>query len=103
MVIPSYMCTVCPTSFKPSYILKLQLILINSFYHVLKVFFSLVIIDSICRYVNDGRPFWQFIVSSSTGCSDAQYFEEVYNYYTTDKVRGGQSRIPLCIETMILD
>ncbi|KAK4796348.1 hypothetical protein SAY86_028674 [Trapa natans] len=37
------------------------------------------------RYVNDGRPFWQFIVSSSTGCSDSQYFEEVYNYYTTEK------------------
>ncbi|XP_038691153.1 haloacid dehalogenase-like hydrolase domain-containing protein 3 isoform X2 [Tripterygium wilfordii] len=37
------------------------------------------------RYVNDGRPFWQFIVSSSTGCSDSQYFEELYHYYTTDK------------------
>ncbi|KAI9160727.1 hypothetical protein LWI28_010991 [Acer negundo] len=37
------------------------------------------------RYVNDGRPFWQFIVSSSTGCSDSQYFEELYNYYTTEK------------------
>lgn len=37
------------------------------------------------RYVNDGRPFWQYIVSSSTGCSDNQYFEELYNYYTTDK------------------
>ncbi|KAF9679552.1 hypothetical protein SADUNF_Sadunf06G0026700 [Salix dunnii] len=37
------------------------------------------------RYVNDGRPFWQYIVSSSTGCSDAQYFEELYNYYTTEK------------------
>ncbi|PKI50862.1 haloacid dehalogenase-like hydrolase domain-containing protein 3 [Punica granatum] len=37
------------------------------------------------RYVNDGRPFWQFIVSSSTGCSDSQYFEELYNYYMTDK------------------
>ncbi|KAG6694400.1 hypothetical protein I3842_09G046600 [Carya illinoinensis] len=37
------------------------------------------------RYVNDGRPFWQYIVSYSTGCSDAQYFEELYNYYTTDK------------------
>ncbi|KAJ6747586.1 hypothetical protein OIU74_029946 [Salix koriyanagi] len=36
-------------------------------------------------YVNDGRPFWQYIVSSSTGCSDAQYFEELYNYYTTEK------------------
>ncbi|CAN0890618.1 Nanp [Linum grandiflorum] len=38
-----------------------------------------------CRYVNDGRPFWQHIVTSSTGCSDDQYFEELYNYYTTDK------------------
>ncbi|KAK8594147.1 hypothetical protein V6N13_125956 [Hibiscus sabdariffa] len=38
-----------------------------------------------CRYVNDGRPFWQYIVSSSTGCSDSQYFEELYNYYTTKK------------------
>ncbi|KAF5747947.1 haloacid dehalogenase-like hydrolase domain-containing protein 3-like [Tripterygium wilfordii] len=37
------------------------------------------------RYVNDGRPFWQFIVSSSTGCSDSQYFEELYHYYTTNK------------------
>ncbi|KAF5938281.1 hypothetical protein HYC85_025787 [Camellia sinensis] len=38
-----------------------------------------------CRYVNDGRPFWQYIVSSSTGCWDSQYFEELYNYYTTEK------------------
>ncbi|XP_066391418.1 uncharacterized protein [Miscanthus floridulus] len=37
------------------------------------------------RYVNDGRPFWQYIVSSSTGCSDLQYFEELYQYYTTEK------------------
>ncbi|KAL7197629.1 hypothetical protein ACSBR2_020213 [Camellia fascicularis] len=37
------------------------------------------------RYVKDGRPFWQYIVSSSTGCSDSQYFEELYNYYTTEK------------------
>uniref|UniRef100_A0A7C9AL81 N-acylneuraminate-9-phosphatase n=1 Tax=Opuntia streptacantha TaxID=393608 RepID=A0A7C9AL81_OPUST len=37
------------------------------------------------RYVDDGRPFWQYIVTSSTGCSDAQYFEELYNYYMTDK------------------
>ncbi|KAM1053959.1 hypothetical protein FF1_001413 [Malus domestica] len=37
------------------------------------------------RYVNDGRPFWQYLVSSSTGCSDSQCFEELYNYYTTDK------------------
>ncbi|XP_055808722.1 uncharacterized protein LOC129877259 [Solanum dulcamara] len=37
------------------------------------------------RYVNDGRPFWKHIVSASTGCSDTQYFEELYNYYTTEK------------------
>ncbi|PKA53702.1 N-acylneuraminate-9-phosphatase [Apostasia shenzhenica] len=37
------------------------------------------------RYVDDGRPFWQFIVTSATGCSDSQYFEELYQYYTTDK------------------
>ncbi|EPS70560.1 hypothetical protein M569_04202, partial [Genlisea aurea] len=37
------------------------------------------------RYVNDGRQFWQYIVSSSTGCSDSHYFEELYNYYTTEK------------------
>ncbi|GAB2295598.1 hypothetical protein Dimus_029757 [Dionaea muscipula] len=37
------------------------------------------------RYVDDGRPFWQYIVSSSTGCSDSQYFEELYHYFTTDK------------------
>ncbi|KAK9726014.1 hypothetical protein RND81_05G184700 [Saponaria officinalis] len=37
------------------------------------------------RYVDDGRPFWQYIVASSTGCSDTQYFEELYNYYMTDK------------------
>ncbi|CAI9099665.1 OLC1v1036522C2 [Oldenlandia corymbosa var. corymbosa] len=37
------------------------------------------------RYVDDGRPFWQFIVSASTGCSDPQYFEELYNYYMTEK------------------
>ncbi|KAF2308224.1 hypothetical protein GH714_037099 [Hevea brasiliensis] len=40
------------------------------------------------RYVNDGRPFWQFIVSSSTGCSDSQYFEELYNYYTLKRKAG---------------
>lgn len=50
-----------------------------------------------CRYVNDGKPFWQYIVSSSTGCSDTQYFEELYNYYTTEKVSSyyGKSEIVL--------
>jgi hypothetical protein len=28
-----------------------------------------------------------YIVSSSTGCSDLQYFEELYRYCTTEKVR----------------
>lgn len=37
------------------------------------------------RYVDDGRPFWQHIVTSSTGCSDAQYFEELYQYFMTEK------------------
>ncbi|XP_010543273.1 PREDICTED: haloacid dehalogenase-like hydrolase domain-containing protein 3 [Tarenaya hassleriana] len=36
------------------------------------------------RYVDDARPFWQYIVRASTGCSDSQYFEELYNYYTTE-------------------
>ena len=39
-----------------------------------------------CRYVDDGRPFWQYIVSYSTGCSNDQYFEELYYYYMTEKV-----------------
>ncbi|MCL7024770.1 hypothetical protein MKW94_002051 [Papaver nudicaule] len=41
--------------------------------------------NSRLRYVDDGRPFWQYIVSQSTGCSDSQYFEELYHYYATDK------------------
>ncbi|THG23079.1 hypothetical protein TEA_019909 [Camellia sinensis var. sinensis] len=32
------------------------------------------------------RAYEQPWVSSSTGCSDSQYFEELYNYYTTEKV-----------------
>ncbi|EOA27573.1 hypothetical protein CARUB_v10023710mg, partial [Capsella rubella] len=36
------------------------------------------------RYVNDARPFWQYIVTASTGCSDSQYFEELYSYFTTE-------------------
>ncbi|CAA3020231.1 haloacid dehalogenase-like hydrolase domain-containing 3 [Olea europaea subsp. europaea] len=45
----------------------------------------MLFLNNIGPYVNDGRPFWQYIVSSSTGCSDSQYFEELYNYYTTEK------------------
>ncbi|KAE9465892.1 hypothetical protein C3L33_02202, partial [Rhododendron williamsianum] len=51
-----------------------------------QVSLSLSLSLSLSVYVNDGKPFWQYIVSSSTGCSDTQYFEELYNYYTTEKV-----------------
>ncbi|KAG8063331.1 hypothetical protein GUJ93_ZPchr0003g18272 [Zizania palustris] len=37
------------------------------------------------RYVDDGRLFWKHIVTSSTGCSDVHYFEELYQYYITEK------------------
>ncbi|KAF4404301.1 hypothetical protein G4B88_014757 [Cannabis sativa] len=33
------------------------------------------------RYQGDGRPFWKLVVSQATGCSDIDYFEEVYEYY----------------------
>ena len=26
----------------------------------------------------DGRPFWKLVVSEATGCSNEDYFEEVY-------------------------
>ena len=32
---------------------------------------------SISRYVNDGRPFWQYMAGTSTGYSDLQYLEEL--------------------------
>ncbi|XP_076952361.1 uncharacterized protein LOC143626071, partial [Bidens hawaiensis] len=33
------------------------------------------------RYQGDGRPFWKLVVSEATGCSNNDYFEEVYEYY----------------------
>ncbi|MED6199830.1 hypothetical protein PIB30_079571 [Stylosanthes scabra] len=30
------------------------------------------------RYQGDGRPFWKLVVSEATGCSDEDYFEDVY-------------------------
>ncbi|PIN24085.1 putative hydrolase (HAD superfamily) [Handroanthus impetiginosus] len=33
------------------------------------------------RYQGDGKPFWKLVVSEATGCDDANYFEEVYEYY----------------------
>lgn len=37
--------------------------------------------DSSLRYVDDGRPFWRFIVRESTGSDSEQLFEEIYEYY----------------------
>ncbi|XP_057993607.1 uncharacterized protein LOC110638758 isoform X3 [Hevea brasiliensis] len=33
------------------------------------------------RYQGDGRPFWKLVVSEATGCTNDDYFEEVYKYY----------------------
>ncbi|KAH9773862.1 F14L17.7 protein [Citrus sinensis] len=30
------------------------------------------------RYEGDGRPFWRLVVSEATGCTNDDYFEEVY-------------------------
>ncbi|KAL1355970.1 hypothetical protein HN51_007953 [Arachis hypogaea] len=38
------------------------------------------------RYEGDGRPFWKLVVSEATGCSDEDYFEEVYKYYANGDV-----------------
>ncbi|KAJ8449788.1 hypothetical protein Cgig2_001444 [Carnegiea gigantea] len=54
--------------------------------HPLNVFYTVKLFAfEVWKYVDDGRPFWQYIVTSSTGCSDAQYFEELYNYFMTEK------------------
>ncbi|PKA60465.1 hypothetical protein AXF42_Ash017871 [Apostasia shenzhenica] len=33
------------------------------------------------RYQGDGRAFWKLVVSEATGCSDHDYFEEVYEHF----------------------
>ncbi|KAG8475655.1 hypothetical protein CXB51_032609 [Gossypium anomalum] len=33
------------------------------------------------RYEGDGKPFWKLVVSEATGCSNEDYFEEVYEHY----------------------
>lgn len=33
------------------------------------------------RYQGDGKPFWKAVVSQATGCTDDDYFEEIYEYY----------------------
>ncbi|EFJ07936.1 hypothetical protein SELMODRAFT_161261 [Selaginella moellendorffii] len=35
------------------------------------------------RYVQDARPFWEYIVQHASGCSSKEYFEELYHYYET--------------------
>ncbi|KAJ3677357.1 hypothetical protein LUZ60_003081 [Juncus effusus] len=42
------------------------------------------------RYQGDGRPFWRLIVSEATGCSDTDYFEEVYEHFA----HGNAWRLP---------
>ncbi|KFK35139.1 hypothetical protein AALP_AA5G243200 [Arabis alpina] len=32
------------------------------------------------------RLFWQYIASASTCCSNSLYFEELYDYFTTEQV-----------------
>jgi REG-2-like HAD superfamily hydrolase len=32
--------------------------------------------------VDDGKPFWRFIVAESTGIDDERMFEEIYEYYS---------------------
>ncbi|KAK6931219.1 Haloacid dehalogenase-like hydrolase [Dillenia turbinata] len=33
------------------------------------------------RYQGDGRPFWRLVVSEATGCSNEDYFEELYEHF----------------------
>ncbi|XP_010257146.1 PREDICTED: haloacid dehalogenase-like hydrolase domain-containing protein 3 isoform X2 [Nelumbo nucifera] len=51
------------------------------------------------RYQGDGRPFWKSIVSEATGCSNNDYFEEVYEYFAN----GDAWKLPSgAFETMCL-
>jgi REG-2-like HAD superfamily hydrolase len=38
--------------------------------------------ESTIRYVDDGKPFWRFIVAESTGISDEGMFSDIYDYYS---------------------
>ncbi|XVE85880.1 hypothetical protein DITRI_Ditri17bG0127000 [Diplodiscus trichospermus] len=42
------------------------------------------------RYEGDGKPFWKLVVSEATGCSNDDYFEEVYEHYA----HGSAWRLP---------
>ncbi|CAL5229453.1 g12778 [Coccomyxa viridis] len=37
--------------------------------------------QTLTRYVGDGRPFWSFIVSQSTGCSQPELLERLYQHF----------------------
>eukprot|EP00890_Picochlorum_soloecismus_P003152 jgi/Picsp_1/3838/NSC_01350-R1_phosphoglycolate phosphatase len=37
--------------------------------------------ESSIRYVDDGKPFWRFIVSEATGMDNEAMFEDIYEYY----------------------
>ncbi|XP_020695275.1 haloacid dehalogenase-like hydrolase domain-containing protein 3 isoform X2 [Dendrobium catenatum] len=43
------------------------------------------------RYQGDGRDFWKLVVSEATGCSDNDFFEEVYEHYA----HGDAWRLPV--------
>uniref|UniRef100_A0A061QZ03 Haloacid dehalogenase-like hydrolase domain-containing protein 3-like n=1 Tax=Tetraselmis sp. GSL018 TaxID=582737 RepID=A0A061QZ03_9CHLO len=36
---------------------------------------------STIRYVGDGREFWKYVVTETTGCNDNEFFEGIYEYY----------------------
>ncbi len=38
--------------------------------------------SSTIRYVDDGKPFWRFIVTESTGIDDERMFTSIYDYYS---------------------
>ena len=37
--------------------------------------------ESSIRYVDDGKPFWRFIVAEATGIDNEDMFEDIYEYY----------------------
>ncbi|KAK3122825.1 hypothetical protein QOZ80_8AG0618870 [Eleusine coracana subsp. coracana] len=49
------------------------------------------------RYQDDGRPFWRIVVAEATGCTDDDYFEEVYQHYA----HGDAWRLPVGADTTL--
>ena len=56
----------------------------NKLEGILCLSFSSLLGDN--RYEEDGRKFWQKIVAEATGCKDPALLDDLYEYYTTDKV-----------------